>query len=119
MYETVMKATQPASVEGAERRVMSAAEIDHALEAAIDPWLAHMRWRADFAAWREGRIWQERRQAGTLNNLRAFLRLAAKSNGNGGAREADGDALAGKTILDLGCGMGGLSTALALAGASV
>jgi 2-polyprenyl-3-methyl-5-hydroxy-6-metoxy-1,4-benzoquinol methylase len=117
-----------------------AAEIDRALEAAIDPWLAHMRWRSDFAEWRERRLWQERRQEGTLRNLRAFLRLAAQSNGrrdapasngdglpatngDGGARAdkdaKDADVLAGRQILDLGCGMGGLSTALALAGARV
>jgi len=118
-----------------------AAEIDRALEAAIDPWLEHMRWRSDFAEWRERRLWQERRQEGTLRNLRAFLRMAAQwdgrrdahaSNGGGGvpATNGDGDAsadedakaadvLAGRQILDLGCGMGGLSTALALAGARV
>lgn len=116
-----------------------AAEIDRALEAAIDPWLEHMRWRSDFAEWRERRLWQERRQAGALRNLRAFLRLAAHSDGrrdasapNGGGEvpATDGDAradesaqaadaLAGRLILDLGCGMGGLSTALALSGARV
>jgi 2-polyprenyl-3-methyl-5-hydroxy-6-metoxy-1,4-benzoquinol methylase len=97
-------------------------EIDAALEAAIDPWLEHMRWRADFEAWREGRLWQEKRQQKTLNHLRAFLRLVeenfdsrAKAVGDSSAR----DILAGRLILDLGSGMGGLSTALALAGAGV
>jgi len=52
------------------------ADVDGELEAAIEPWLEHMRWRADFEAWREGRLWQEKRQGGTLKNLRAFLRAA-------------------------------------------
>jgi SAM-dependent methyltransferase len=89
----------------------AAADVEGELEAAIDPWLEHMRWRADFAEWREGRLWQEKRQKGTLNNLRAFLRAA------GGP--STGDPLAGRLVLDLGCGMGGLSTALALEGADV
>jgi 2-polyprenyl-3-methyl-5-hydroxy-6-metoxy-1,4-benzoquinol methylase len=89
-------------------------ELDTALAAAIDPWLEHMRWRTDFAQWREGRLWQEKKQANTLNHLRSFLQLAAgESNGSGG------DSLAGRRVLDLGSGMGGLSTALALAGAHV
>ncbi|GAB4201397.1 MAG: class I SAM-dependent methyltransferase [Roseiflexaceae bacterium] len=66
----------------------------------IDRWLAHMPWRPDFAGWREGRIWQERRQA-------ERLRLIARYGGE----------LAGRRILDLGSGMGGTSVALALAGA--
>lgn len=98
-------------------------EINRELEAAIDPWLEHMRWRADFAEWREGRLWQEKKQQGTLNHLRAFLRFAGQLNGNGsGEMAADSqpkDALSGRLILDLGCGMGGLTTALALSGASV
>lgn len=89
-------------------RTIEASDVDRELEAAIEPWLEHMRWRADFAEWREGRVWQEKRQKGTLKNLRAFLR-AAKSE----------ETLAGRLVLDLGCGMGGLSTALALEGATV
>jgi len=92
-------------------------ELNRALEAAIDPWLEHMRWRADFEQWREGRIWQERKQANTLNHLRSFLRLHARA---ATTREASAsDSLAGKKVLDLGSGMGGLATALALAGADV
>src|ERR1051325_1966024 len=86
-----------------------AVDVDGELEAAIEPWLEHMRWRADFGQWREGRLWQEKRQGGTLKNLRAFLRAAARED----------DSLAGRLVLDLGCGMGGLSTALALEGADV
>lgn len=87
---------------------LEASDVDGELEAAIEPWLEHMRWRADFDGWREGRLWQEKRQGGTLKNLRAFLRAAKRE-----------DSLAGSLVLDLGCGMGGLSTALALEGADV
>jgi 2-polyprenyl-3-methyl-5-hydroxy-6-metoxy-1,4-benzoquinol methylase len=114
----------------AQLDTIEAADVDRELEAAIEPWLEHMRWRTDFPHWREGRLWQEKRQKGTLNNLRAFLRVAtSRSNMNGG-RASNGDAraveatqtdneLAGRLVLDLGCGMGGLSTALALEGATV
>lgn len=66
----------------------------------IDRWLAHMTWRPDFAAWREGRIWQERQQGERLRLIERY-----------------GGALRGSRILDLGSGMGGTSVALALAGA--
>src|SRR4051812_19179373 len=91
-------------------------ELNRALETAIDPWLEHMRWRSDFDQWREGRLWQEKKQTNTLNHLRSFLRLVADESGperNGKATES----LAGRRVLDLGSGMGGLTTALALAGA--
>lgn len=94
-------------------------EVDRELEAAIDPWLEHMRWRADFAEWRENRLWQENKQQHALGHLRAFLRFAEQSNGNGPAAPQPSDVLSGRLILDLGCGMGGLTTALGLAGASV
>ncbi len=93
-------------------------EIEAELAAAIDPWLEHMRWRHDFAEWRQRRLWQEQKQESTLNNLRSFLRRTAKTNGSGNDKTGV-DILAGKSILDLGCGMGGLATALALAGAQV
>lgn len=76
----------------------AAPEIEAALTAAIEPWLAHMRWRPDFAAWRERRLWQERHQADRVARVRALAPAA------------------GATVLDLGCGMGGLSVALARAG---
>jgi SAM-dependent methyltransferase len=96
-------------------------DVDCELEAAIEPWLEHMRWRADFDSWREGRLWQEKRQGGALKNLRAFLQVAAQSNGDARSSEVTrtDNALAGRLVLDLGCGMGGLSTALALEGADV
>jgi 2-polyprenyl-3-methyl-5-hydroxy-6-metoxy-1,4-benzoquinol methylase len=94
-------------------------EVDRELEAAIDPWLEHMRWRADFAEWRENRLWQERRQQRTLDHLRSFLSFAGGPGGDGRAGPQSPDALSGRLILDLGCGMGGLTTALALEGASV
>ena len=47
-------------------------EIDKALEAAIDPWLEHMRWRPDFEQWRNRRLWQENKQKRTLEILRLF-----------------------------------------------
>lgn len=83
-------------------------EINKELEAAIDPWLEHMRWRPDFAKWREGRLWQEKKQKRTLGILKRFLERAGLSTD-----------LQGRKILDLGCGMGGLSTALAQEGAQV
>ncbi len=71
-----------------------------ALAALVDRWTAHMRWRGDFAAWRDRRLWQERHQADRLRQLTEFC-----------------GALAGRRILDLGCGMGGLAVALRQAGA--
>lgn len=62
---------------------------------AIDPWLEHMRWRSDFEAWREKRIWQERHQEAPLRDIRAALDAC----------------YSGKVMLDLGAGMGGLSVA--------
>jgi ubiquinone/menaquinone biosynthesis C-methylase UbiE len=68
------------------------------LTAAIEPWLAHMRWRKDFEQWRERRIWQERHQEANLLDIRAAL----------------GQKVTGKRLLDLGTGMGGLSVAAML-----
>jgi ubiquinone/menaquinone biosynthesis C-methylase UbiE len=80
---------------------ISSPEIEAALTVAIDPWLAHMRWRPDFAAWRERRLWQERHQAARVARVRALAPVA--------------DA----RVLDLGCGMGGLSVALKREGFAV
>ena len=71
-----------------------------ALEGLVDRWTAHMRWRADFAQWRERRLWQERYQADRLRQIEDFC-----------------GPLAGRSVLDLGCGMGGLVVALRQAGA--
>ncbi|MGN6674745.1 MAG: class I SAM-dependent methyltransferase [Thermomicrobiales bacterium] len=78
----------------------SAAAREARLAALVDQWTAHMRWRADFAAWRERRLWQERYQADRLRQLRNFC-----------------GPLVDKRVLDLGCGMGGLAVALRQAGA--
>lgn len=74
--------------------------IERTIEEAIDPWLRHMRWRADFAQWREARLWQEKNQGQHLNFL-------ARRLGEVG----------GKRVLDVGCGMGGFVTALKQRGA--
>jgi 2-polyprenyl-3-methyl-5-hydroxy-6-metoxy-1,4-benzoquinol methylase len=70
------------------------------LAALVDRWTAHMRWRADFAAWRERRLWQERYQGDRLRQIADFC-----------------GPVAGRRVLDLGCGMGGLVVALRQAGA--
>jgi 2-polyprenyl-3-methyl-5-hydroxy-6-metoxy-1,4-benzoquinol methylase len=82
------------------------------LIARIDPWLAHMRWRPDFARWREQRIHQEQYQQEALQLLRAGLACAAAA----GRLQHDGRGL---RLLDLGCGMGGFAVAAALQGAQV
>jgi ubiquinone/menaquinone biosynthesis C-methylase UbiE len=63
---------------------------------AIEPWLQHMKWRADFDSWRERRIWQEEHQEANLRDVRSVLGLR----------------ISGVRLLDLGAGMGGLSVAL-------
>ena len=71
-------------------------ELEAQLVAAIEPWLQHMQWRADFAKWRERRIWQEDHQEANLRDIKAAL----------------GSAVSEACVLDLGAGMGGLSVAL-------
>jgi SAM-dependent methyltransferase len=44
------------------------AELTH----LIDPWLQHMRWRADWDRWRDDRIWQEQRQHERLETIGQF-----------------------------------------------
>ncbi len=63
--------------------------------AAIEPWLAHMSWRKDFGGWRKRRIRQEDYQSDSLEAVRRAI-----------------GPLAGKILLDLGAGMGGLSVAM-------
>ncbi len=70
--------------------------LEQRLSDAIEPWLAHMTWRKDFAAWRERRIWQELHQGDNLGDVRQAL----------------GSRIEGRVLLDLGAGMGGLSVAL-------
>ncbi len=74
-------------------------ELEAELARAIEPWLSHMTWRKDFDSWRERRIWQERHQEANLKDVAQAL----------------GNEIAGKSLLDLGAGMGGLSVALMLA----
>lgn len=61
-----------------------------------------MRWRGDFAQWRERRLWQECFQQRRLAQLAEIA-----------------GPLPGKTVLELGAGMAGLAVALARAGARV
>ncbi|MCS6839629.1 MAG: class I SAM-dependent methyltransferase, partial [Roseiflexus sp.] len=81
---------------------MSAPAASSDLERAIDPWLTHMRWRRDFARWRERRINQETYQGERLMRLE---QIAGR--------------LEGLRVLDLGAGMGGFAVAAALRGAQV
>ena len=76
--------------------------IDRAIEERLAPGLAANRWRSDFAAFRDKRLWAERHQDTMLRKLKAAL----------------GD-LRGRRILDLGTGRGGLAVALARAGCAV
>ncbi|MGB8646322.1 MAG: methyltransferase domain-containing protein [Anaerolineae bacterium] len=72
-------------------------DIDKALEAQIDPWLTHMRWRADFDEWRKKRLWQENYQQEALADLNRFAKATPIQT----------------RVLDLGAGMGGFAVALA------
>lgn len=74
----------------------SSPELEARLVEAIEPWLQHMKWRADFDSWRERRIWQEEHQEANLRDVRSVL----------------GRRVSGVRLLDLGAGMGGLSVAL-------
>lgn len=73
-------------------------EIERALEQQIEPWLAHMRWRADFAAWKHKRLWQENFQRDALQEIARYAPTQY-------AR-----------VLDLGAGMGGFAVAMQRAG---
>lgn len=73
-----------------------------ALATAIDPWLQHMTWRRDFAKWRERRLYQEQYQHERIAQI-----------------ERHAGHLRGRTLLDLGAGMGGFAVASALRGAQV
>lgn len=72
------------------------------LVAAIEPWLQHMRWRSNFAEWRECRINQERYQQARVEQL-----------------ESIAGPLDRQVLLDVGAGMGGFAVAAALRGATV
>lgn len=76
-------------------------DVEHALESQIEPWLAHMRWRADFAEWRRKRLWQENYQQDALAEIAHYApRKSAR-------------------VLDLGAGMGGFAVAMQRAGESI
>jgi 2-polyprenyl-3-methyl-5-hydroxy-6-metoxy-1,4-benzoquinol methylase len=81
---------------------LSSTTHDDQLVAAIEPWLQHMRWRSNFAQWRERRINQERYQRVRLQQL-----------------ESIAGPLDRQILLDVGAGMGGFAVAAALAGATV
>src|SRR5215212_8212811 len=83
--------------------MMTNPDLEAQIAAAVEPWLAHMRWRKDFAAWRQRRIRQEDYQAERVAEVRAAL----------------GGSFAGKRVLDLGSGMGGGLVALRRAGLDI
>jgi len=85
--------------------------IDDELAARIDPWLAHMRWRPNFAQWREQRLHQEEHQGEALSLLRQGLQIEPEATLHA--------AISDLHLLDLGCGMGGFAVAAARAGAQV
>ena len=62
MTETATKVVQPVREDHTVKR-------EAALAALIDRWTAHMRWRADYADWREHRLWPECHQEGRLRQL--------------------------------------------------
>lgn len=76
--------------------------VDRQLAEAIDPWLEHMRWRANFDEWRERRINQERYQEARLCQI-----------------EQLGGPLDRQVMLDVGAGMGGFAVAAALRGTAI
>lgn len=80
-------------------------EIESALAIQIEPWLAHMRWRADFADWQQKRLWQENYQADAVKQVRAAHKVSP-----------NGDAAHTARVLDLGAGMGGFAVAMQRAG---
>lgn len=77
-------------------------EVEAVLEETIEAWTSHMPWRSDLADWKKRRLWQEDYQADKISEIRRYT-----------------GSLANKTILDLGCGMGGLAVALQREGALV
>jgi SAM-dependent methyltransferase len=76
---------------------MNPDEIEIELERQIDPWLQHMRWRADFQVWKQKRLWQENYQSDALTDLTRY----------------GGQVNSKARVLDLGAGMGGFAVALA------
>lgn len=83
--------------------------VEHSLEAQIEPWLEHMRWRTDFAEWRKRRLWQENYQSDALAEVRRVSHNASEANEQSDSRR----------VLDLGSGMGGFAVAMRRAGECV
>lgn len=77
-------------------------DIERTLQAQIEPWLAHMRWRADFEEWRQRRLWQENYQSTALAEVSPYLDDARTAR-----------------VLDLGAGMGGFAVAMQRNGARI
>jgi 2-polyprenyl-3-methyl-5-hydroxy-6-metoxy-1,4-benzoquinol methylase len=77
-------------------------KIENEIHAKIEAWTSHMPWRTDLEEWKNRRLWQEDYQEAKLSQFSHYSGI-----------------LAGQRILDLGCGMGGLSVALSRAGAIV
>jgi len=68
-----------------------------------------MRWRADFADWKQKRLWQENYQRDALDEVRAMeTRFLGENGFPSHAR-----------VLDLGAGMGGFAVAMHRAGESI
>jgi ubiquinone biosynthesis O-methyltransferase len=76
--------------------------IERQLSEKIDKWTAHMKWRSDYKNWKNIRIWQEKYQEGRLRLLNHFT-----------------EGLKNKKMLEIGCGMGGLSVILAKKGCDI
>lgn len=69
--------------------------VEAELRVLVTKWTSHMKWRANYEEWVNGRLWQEKQQEFAII----------------GAKEALGD-FSRRKVLDLGCGMGGFSMAL-------
>lgn len=75
---------------------MNDLELEAEIEARVDPWLAHMRWRSDYQSWRDHRLFQENYQALHLGELEGHVPDLSRAH-----------------VLDVGSGMGGFAVALA------
>src|SRR5690349_13196100 len=87
---TTLETAQLNTTAGTPEAGQASSDLEERLAAAIEPWLAHMRWRKDFDEWRQRRIWQENHQSANVRDVRQAL----------------GEHFDGKFLLDLGAGMG-------------
>src|SRR5690349_11774845 len=85
------------------------------LEARIDPWLAHMRWRPGFERWRQQRIDQEHHQSEALRLLGQALAIPERGSPIAKPEPAENpkSKIQNLQLLDMGCGMGGFAVAAA------